>query len=90
MAENLGAQVFLRQSLALRDRPDRQDVLRQLRMPALVLCGRHDRLCPIERHELMHDLIPGSRLTIIEDAGHLPTLEKPEETNAALVRWLEE
>lgn len=90
MAEGLGPEVFLRQSLALRDRPDRQEVLRQIGVPALVLCGRHDRLCPVERHTLMHGLIPGSRLEIIEDAGHLPVLEKPEETNAALGRWLEE
>lgn len=90
LAEGLGAEVFLRQSLALRDRPDRQEALQQVGVPALVLCGRYDRLCPVARHELMHGLIPGSRLHIVEDAGHLPVLEKPEETNTALVRWLED
>lgn len=90
MARDLGSEVFIRQSLALRDRPDREEVLRQVRVPSLILCGRQDRLCPLERHELMHDLIPGSRLQVIEDAGHLPVLEQPEETNAALRRWLEE
>jgi pimeloyl-ACP methyl ester carboxylesterase len=88
MALDLGPAVFERQSLALRDRPDRQDVLRGVRVPTLVLCGRHDRLCPVERHELMHGLIPGSRLVIVEGAGHLPTLERPDETNAALADWL--
>jgi pimeloyl-ACP methyl ester carboxylesterase len=37
----------------------------------------------------MAALIPNAQLEIIEGAGHLPTLEQPELTNAALVRWLE-
>lgn len=90
MALDLGPDVFARQSLALRDRPDRQDTLTAVAVPTLLLCGREDRLCPLERHELMHRLVPGSDLTIIEGAGHLPTLERPEETTAALVRWLED
>ena len=88
MALALGPDVFLRQSAALRDRPDRQETLGNVRVPTLVLCGREDRLCPIRRHELMHSLIPGSRLSIIEGAGHLPTLERPEATTTELARWL--
>ncbi|MEZ5776998.1 MAG: alpha/beta hydrolase [Paracoccaceae bacterium] len=90
MAMDLGPDVFVRQSKALRDRPDRQEVLRGVKVPTLVLCGREDRLCPVERHELMHDLIPLSRLEIIEGAAHMPTLEQPQATTAALARWLEE
>lgn len=90
MALDLGPQVFARQSRALRDRPDRQEVLRGVAVPTLVLCGAHDRLCPLERHELMHALIAGSRLAVIPDAGHLPTLEHPERTTAELLRWLED
>jgi pimeloyl-ACP methyl ester carboxylesterase len=89
MAEDLGPDVFIRQSLALRDRPAQQAALCRLTAPTLVLCGREDRACPVERHELMHRLIPHSTLIIIDDAGHLPTLEKPDETTAALARWLE-
>lgn len=89
MAERLGAQVFISQSKALRDRIDQTEVLRSFSRPALVLCGRDDRLCPVSRHELMHDLLPDSRLEIIEQAGHLPTLEQPQNTTAALSRWLE-
>lgn len=90
MARDLGADVFCRQSLALRDRVDRQETLRTLRCPALVLCGAQDSLCPVSRHMLMRDLIPGARLEIIAGAGHLPVLERPEMTTAALCRWLEE
>ena len=90
MAMGLGPHVFLNQSRALMDRPDQSETLRSADIPALVLCGRDDTLCPIHRHELMADLIPNARLEIIEGAGHLPTLEQPDTTNTALVRWLED
>ncbi|WP_299986218.1 alpha/beta fold hydrolase [uncultured Ruegeria sp.] len=89
MAMDLGPEVFINQSKALRDRPDQSNTLRDFTGAALVLCGRDDALCPVSRHELMHDLMPQSRLEIIENAGHLPTLEQPQQTTAALTRWLE-
>ncbi|WP_417522504.1 alpha/beta fold hydrolase [Marinovum sp.] len=89
MALALGPEVFVNQSRALAGRPDQQETLRTYGGPALVLCGRDDALCPVARHELMADLLPDATLTIIEGAGHLPTLEQPQETNAALARWLE-
>jgi len=89
MAETLGPDVFVRQSRALRDRPDQCDTLRAVTVPTLALCGREDTLCPIERHETIRDLVPGATLTIIDGAGHLPTIERPLQTNAALARWLE-
>lgn len=89
MALDLGPEIFIRQSIALRDRPDQSETLRGFDGPALVLCGRHDALCPVARHELMAGLLTGATLAIIEGAGHMPTLEKPKETNAALERWLE-
>jgi pimeloyl-ACP methyl ester carboxylesterase len=90
MALALGPEVFARQSLALRGRADRQAALAAFRGPALVLMGAEDRLCPRARHDLMHRLMPHSRLVVIEGAGHLPTLERPVETAAALRCWLEE
>lgn len=90
MAIHLGPEIFVCQSKALRDRPDQTETLRHFAGPALVLCGRHDTLCPVDRHGMMHDLMPQSTLEIIEEAGHLPTLEQPENTTAALTRWMEE
>ncbi len=88
MTEALGPEVFLRQSAALRDRPDYREMLRATRLPALILCGRDDTLCPVERHETMRDLLAGSCLSIVEGAGHLPTLEQPEVTTRSLLSWL--
>jgi pimeloyl-ACP methyl ester carboxylesterase len=89
MALTLGPKAFVNQSLALRDRPDQQTTLSRVTVPTLILCGRQDTLCPVERHELMHALIPHSTLHIVENAGHLPTLEQPDLTTAALRHWLE-
>lgn len=88
MAEDLGDQAFINQSIALRDRPDYQNVLKRVDVPTLIMCGREDVLCPIERHELMRELISGSTLHIVDNAGHLPTLEQPEIVNKALDQWL--
>lgn len=88
MALSLGPDVFIRQSRALRDRPDQKETLAAWDKPALVLCGADDRLCPLHRHTLMADLMPQSELAVIDGAGHLPPLERPRATHDALVRWL--
>ena len=90
MAEALGPEVFERQSRALMRRPDQCDSLRTVAVPTLILCGAHDTLCPLERHATMAALIPHARLAVIDGAGHLPTLERPEDTTAALRAWLAE
>lgn len=90
MALGLGPEVFRAQSLALRDRADQTATLRSFRGPALVLCGAQDQLCPVARHDLMHGLMPQSTQVVIEGAGHLPSLECPQDTNAALAQWRKE
>lgn len=90
MARDLGPQTFADQSRALATRVDQTATLAAYNGPALVLMGEHDIPCPKDRHDLMHALMPQSRLLVIAGAGHLPTLEKPDETTAALIRWLEE
>ena len=88
MAENIGADVIVRQVRALQRRRDQQAALRRCKVPALVLCGAEDGMTPIKRHSFMADLIPYAELKVIEGAGHLPTLEQPEATTAALLEWL--
>lgn len=90
MAEGLGPEVFLRQSTALIDRPSQTETLRAYKGKALVLTGESDRLCPLDRHTQMAELLQNSVLEIIEQAGHLTTLEQPAATNAALALWLED
>ena len=89
MATDLGPDAFIAQSLALRDRPDYEATLRHVTCSTLILCGRHDQLCPVERHEAMKAMIPHARLCIVEEAGHLPTIETPGIVTTALQELLE-
>ncbi|MDQ2089233.1 alpha/beta fold hydrolase [Marimonas arenosa] len=88
MAQALGPQVFLRQVRALQRRRDQQSTLRKCKVPALVLCGAHDGLTPPKRHTFMAELIPYARLEILEEAGHVPTLEAPEIVTGLLREWM--
>lgn len=90
MAETLGPEVFIRQSRAMQRRRDQQAVLRKCRAPALVLCGAHDQISPVKRHTFMAELIPYAELVVLEHSGHLPTLEQPEETTAAIRKWMQQ
>ncbi|MSQ60620.1 MAG: alpha/beta fold hydrolase [Betaproteobacteria bacterium] len=88
MAEGMGVEAFLRQQQAIMARPDFRPGLGAVQCPTLVICGREDALTPVEFHEEIAALIPGARLEIIEDCGHLCTLERPQEVNALLREWL--
>lgn len=90
MGMYLGPEVFVRQARALQRRRDQQGTLRRCKVPSLVLCGEHDGLTPPKRHTFMAELIPYAELRIIEGAGHLPTLEQPAATTAALRDWLKQ
>lgn len=89
MALDQGEGVFLRQSRALQRRPDQQTTLRKLHVPTLILCGIDDALCPVRRHEFMAELIEPAELVIVQEAGHLPTLENPDHVTEAMSTWLD-
>lgn len=88
MARTLGPEIYIRQARAMQRRKDQQATLRRCKVPALVMCGAHDTLYPVKRHEFMAELIPSARLHVLEGSGHLPTLEQPDETTAALRAWM--
>ncbi len=88
MALTLGPEVFVRQSRALQSRDDQQSTLMELDIPVLIMCGSEDKLCSLEKHELMHNIINDSKLEVIKNAGHLPTLEQPTKTTEVLKTWL--
>ena len=90
MAKNTGKEAFIREERAIATRIDSLPLLPSITCPTLVLCGRQDALTPLDRHEEIAMAIPGSRLEIIEDCGHLSTLERPVQVSTALRRWLTE
>ncbi|MFV1492667.1 alpha/beta hydrolase [Phaeobacter sp. JH18-32] len=86
----LGPELFVAQARALQRRTDQQAALRRFKGPSLILCGSQDRLTPLKRHEFMAALMPNARLHVVEEAGHLPTLEQPDQVTGAIAEWLAE
>ncbi len=84
MARDLGPDTFKRQSEALLNRADMRCMLQQIDCPTLVLAGADDQVCTADLHRAMAGAIPGSRLVIVNNCGHLSTLESPETVNQAL------
>ncbi|WP_078901723.1 alpha/beta fold hydrolase [Actinacidiphila yeochonensis] len=70
------------------ERADRTALLAQIAVPALVVVGREDVFTPVADAEFLHARIPGARLAVIDGAGHLPNLERPEAFNAAVAELL--
>ncbi|OAN53739.1 alpha/beta hydrolase [Paramagnetospirillum marisnigri] len=89
MARTVGKDAFIRQQTAIMARPDSRESLARIRCPTLILCGAEDALTPPDRHEEMAELIPGSKLVVVADCGHLSPIEQPEAVTAALMEWLE-
>jgi 3-oxoadipate enol-lactonase len=69
-------------------RRDQTPLLSRVVAPALIVVGRDDAITPVADSELMHREIGGSRLAIIEEAGHLSNLEQPKQFNEILGKFL--
>lgn len=85
----LGADVFVRQSEALRLRADLRDVLEGFTFPVLYGVGVEDALCPPEWHRLWAALTSRSELVVFERAGHMLPLEEPAALAEAIDTWFE-
>ena len=88
MADDTGLEAFKRQQAAIIARPDNRPFLGSIKCPTLVLVGRQDALTPPELSEEIAAAIPGAKLQIVPECGHLSTLERPEAVNRALEAWL--
>jgi 3-oxoadipate enol-lactonase len=81
-----GAAAALR-GMALRR--DQTDLLPNIDVPVLILVGSEDVITPPSDAEAMHERVEGSRLQVIEGAGHVSNVERPEEFDRALLEFLE-
>ena len=70
------------------ERPDYCELLAKVAVPTLVVVGSDDEYTPVSDAEYMHAQLPDSTLTVVEGAGHMPNLERPEEFDAALAAFL--
>jgi pimeloyl-ACP methyl ester carboxylesterase len=66
---------------ALANREEMCYSLANILIPTLIICGKEDKAVPSQQSVFMHQQIPRSILHLIEKAGHLPNLEKPDEFN---------
>jgi pimeloyl-ACP methyl ester carboxylesterase len=88
MVERKTPQIHAAQVRALLTRPDASIVLPAISCPTLLLCGRQDKWSPLARHEQMAVRIPGALLAVVEDAGHMTTMERPESVSAFMRDFL--
>lgn len=88
MALGVGKEAFKRQQEAIIGRIDSRAHLGAIRCPTLVVAARSDQLMPVEVLREMAEGIPGARLAIVEDCGHMATMEQPREVIALLRQWI--
>ena len=80
--------IYVGQIRALLARPDAVPLLPRINVPTAFIVGRHDDWSPVAQHEVMAASVPGATLTVIEDCGHMSTVERPREVTRALAKWL--
>jgi pimeloyl-ACP methyl ester carboxylesterase len=90
MALGIGKDAFQRQERAIIGRIDSRPHLASIRCKTLVLAARKDQLMPVELLEELARGIPKSTLAIVENSGHMASLEQPEEVAQLLQAWLED
>jgi pimeloyl-ACP methyl ester carboxylesterase len=83
------AEVVAWQQRAMAARPDSAAALRGADLPALIVHGEEDQLIPLELARSMADLLPRSELVVLEECGHMPSLEQPAELTTAVSGWLD-
>ena len=77
-----------RQIRALLHRPDATELLGTITVPTLVIVGRQDGWSPIAQHEQIAAAIADARLEVVEDSGHMVTVEQPDAVTRLLRDWL--
>lgn len=87
MAREVGIEAMAEQAEVAINRTDSRPRLAGVRVPTLVLAGRHERICPLEAHREIADAVPGSRFVTV-DAGHFAPLEQPVAVGRHVRAWL--
>jgi pimeloyl-ACP methyl ester carboxylesterase len=89
MAHGVGVEAFKRQEDAIINRIDSRPHLGAIRCPTQVVAARDDAIMPVELLEELARGIPGARLDIVEDCGHMASIEQPAEVTRIMREWIE-
>lgn len=73
---------------ALAERTETCSALGAVNIPTMIICGREDEVTPLAQSDFMHQMIEGSTLHVIDNAGHVSNLEQPDEFNQYLLDFL--
>ncbi len=76
-------------TLGMAERPDRETLLPEIKVPTLVLCGEEDTVSPPAGMKQLAEKIPGANFQLVSQAGHLAPLEQPERFNRLVRGFLE-
>lgn len=89
MVRRAGVAQLVRQNRAMMAAPDLRAAITALRCPTLAVCGEGDGVTPPECSREIVQAIPGARLELLADCGHMLTMEKPAPVNRLLAAWLD-
>jgi pimeloyl-ACP methyl ester carboxylesterase len=90
MATAVGPAGFLRQNEALLHRRDQLSIVSRFQGPILIACGSDDRLCSPRVHTDLAARFAHARLLVVEQAGHLSSIDQPEALTSGLTDWLDD
>lgn len=62
--------------------------LKKIKNKTLIFWGAHDKIMPLEKNEINFKLLPNSQVEIIQEAAHIPSIEKSEYFNSKVIRFL--
>ena len=88
MGQRIGPDLFADRHRAMMTRTDSRELLQSTDIPVRAIVGRSDALTSVEEHQEIADLAPRGRVSIVEDCGHMPPLERPQAATALLRDWL--
>src|SRR4030095_13365566 len=74
--------------LGMAQRDDQTELLSGITLPTLIIVGREDATTPVKDSEMMHSAISGSRLVVLEGAGHVSNIEQTAAFNEELSKFL--
>lgn len=90
MAKHVGPDAYIKQQLSIINRPNYSALLKNIRAKTLIISGKNDQITPYRDSIYMFEQIPQSSLILLDECGHLSTLEKGNSVLNAVNGFLEE
>jgi len=83
------AAAFRHSFVELLPKYDLREQLRNIEIPVLIICGRHDWITPVSQSQILHEKLPQSELVIFEESAHWVYIEEEELFLTTVNEWLD-